>query len=75
MDPDSGTLILEQDTEVRRAHSFITQIELGGETVEAVYVFGTTLATVDGSEKEVLTRVMVTPPEGAALYLTAVETN
>lgn len=67
LDPDSGTLTLEQDTEAGRAHSFATQIELDGETVEAVYVFSTTLATVDGSEKEVLTQVMVTPPEGAVM--------
>lgn len=67
LDPEQGSLTLEQDTQAGHAHSFATIIELGGETVNAVYVFATTMATIDGSGKEVLTQVVVTPPEGAVM--------
>lgn len=67
LDPEQGSLTLAQDTEAGRAQTFATRMELGGETVDAVYVFATTMATIDGSGKEVLTQVMVTPPEGVAL--------
>lgn len=67
LDPEQGSLTLAQDTEAGRVHTFTTSMELGDKTVDAVYVFSTTMATIDGSGKQVLTQVMVTPPEGIAI--------
>ena len=65
LDPDSGTF--EPASGDSEASVFHTQIQLGGETVSADYVFSTTLATRNTSGKAVLTQVMVTPPEGVAI--------
>lgn len=65
--PDRCTLVQEQDTDAGHAHSFASTIELGGETVQAVYVFSSTLASIGTDDNEVLTQVMVTPPEGVAI--------
>lgn len=59
--------LLESISENGQEFICSAEIELGGETVEAQYIFVPTYATLDTDGRAVLTQVMVTPPEGIAV--------